>query len=170
MKRLVAGLLFVASPSLAQVAQNTSPVTTPTIQASQYVSGNSLGGLQKISWYRTPGAASGIVDQVAVFMKTTATPAITFYIYKGNPTHTTCTDQVAFAQGDEPLLATAPFTVTPSASTGTTHTSVTQTIVFSIRNVDSPVTNNIYVCAVDGTTFTPASASDFTFSVSGVID
>ena len=165
MRRLLFALLLISSPALA--GKGVSVTMTPTISNSSYSSTFSIGGLIKVPFFMNPGLAGGTVNQVMLHWSGTETVAVTFYIWKGLPTHSTCNNLSPIIQLDDALLATAPFTLTAAAPAGTTHTSVSAPVVFSVRNADATV--NLYVCAVAGAAFTPALA-DFNFTISGIAD
>jgi hypothetical protein len=166
-----AGLLLTAAPSLAY---DDSKSVTPTVQNAAYASGNSLGGLQTVSFFRlnAPNVAGGVLDAILLASKGGATVAVTFYIFDKAPTATTCTDKTAFAFGgaDVDKLAVAPFTLTPAVTPGATITSAQLVQATSMRNKDTVPTANLYVCLVAGGAVTPASTTDLVFKLSGAID
>ena len=145
---------------------------TPAVQNLAYSTGNALGPLQTIMFFRSP-AFSGIMDQFGIGSKGGSTVAITVYVFDTLPVNSTCTDKVAFslANADIAKLAMAPFVLTPSVvGSGSTQTFAQLTQTTSVRNQDAPRTANLYVCLVTNGTVTPASTSDLIGKISGLND
>ena len=144
---------------------------TPTVQNASYSSGNAIGGLQTIAFFRTAGG-SGILNNESVWSKGGSTTAITLYIFNANPTSSTCTDKSAFslnAADVAKLITIAPPVLTPAVvGAGTTDTTNSAQTPVSEKNGDSTV--NLYVCAVVGGTVTPASTTDLIFKFAGIQD
>lgn len=144
---------------------------TPTVQNAAYASGNAMGGLQTIAFFSITG--TGIFDQFLITSKGGSTIAMTLYIFDTNPTGSTCTDKSAFslATADVSKLAMAPFVLTPAVvGVGVTTTLAQLSQIGSIGNHDSPQAPNLYICIVAGGTVTPASTSDLSAKISGVVD
>lgn len=148
----------------------TAPVV-PTIQAAAYASGNVIGGKQTVSIFRTTAQPSATLSQFLLGWAGTETVPVTVYLFSRNPTNSTITDKAAFvlAAADAQYLATAPFTLTASASPGSTQTVAAQSLSLSVQNRDSSVTQNLYAVMVVGSSVTPA-VGDLFFSLSGVND
>lgn len=170
--RILAALLAASVSSMA-LAANDGIAVTPVVQNAAYASGNAIGGLQTVPFFRSAYLTpSGVLDAIEVISKGGSTTAITFYIFDTLPSATTCTDKSAFALGaaDLPSLAVQPFTLTPAATTGTTVSSAQLVQATSIANQDNPRGRVMYVCPVVGGTVTPASTSDLIFKYSGAMD
>ena len=167
--------LFLPTLALAQVetSQDFDVSLTPVVQNAAYSSGNAIGGLQTITPFRTVNP-TGILNNISVWSKGGSTTAITFYIFKANPSASTCIDKTAFVLGTadiSKLVVTIPPVLTPAiVGVGTTATAASQQSPISVRNRDSPSTNQLYICPVYGGTVTPASVSDLVFSYAGVRD
>lgn len=153
---------------------NISVSSTPTVQNASYSSGNAIGGLQTIAFFRTTAQPSGILNNVLISSQGGSTTAITLYIFNANPSASTCTDKSAFALNSadvSKLIATTPPILTPAVvGVGTTVTMASQQLPISVKNTDGTATVNLYVCAVVGGTVTPASTSDLVFKFAGVQD
>lgn len=153
---------------------DTAVSVTPTVQAAQYVSGNAIGGLQTVAFFRTTTQPSGILNNIRVASQGGSTTALTLYIFNANPSASTCTDKVAFvlaAADTSKLIATIPPVLTPALiGVGTTVTMASQQQPVSVKNTDSPATVNLYVCAVYGGTVTPAGTADLVFKFAGIQD
>lgn len=147
---------------------------TPTVQNAAYSSGNAIGGLQTIAFFRTIAQPTGILNNVLVSSKGGSTTAITLYIFEANPTASTCTDKSAFslnAADVSKLITTIPIVLTPAViGAGATATFASQQSAISIRNTDSTTALNFYVCAVVGGSVTPASTTDLVFKFAGIQD
>jgi hypothetical protein len=171
MLRALAAALFALLFSLLPcAATNNSVSVTPVLQTAAYASGNSMGGLQTVSFFRSTATYDGVLDGVWLASQGGATTAITFYIFDKLPIATTCTDKAAFSMGavDVDKLAMAPFSLTPSTSTGTTVTTAQIVQAISIRNKDTYPGANLYVCLVAGGAVTPGTTSDIVFKLLGV--
>lgn len=145
---------------------------TPTVQNASYASGNAIGGLQTIAFFRSSTQPSGILNNESIWSKGGSTTAITEYIFNANPTSSTCTDKSAFSLNSadvSKLITIIPPVLTPAVvGAGTTDTTASQQTPVSIKNGDS--TLNLYVCAVVGGTVTPASTTDLVFNFAGIQD
>jgi len=145
---------------------------TPTVQNAAYSSGNAIGGLQTISFFRSASQPSGILNNIAVWSKGGSTTAITLYIFTANPSASTCTDRVAFSLNSADvakLAATIAPVLTPAVvGSGTAVTSASQQSPIAIKNTEGAL--NIYVCAVVGGSVTPASTTDLVFKFAGIQD
>lgn len=181
LKRIILLFALLLAPSLAFAQSNVrisaydfSVSSTPTVQNASYSSGNAIGGLQTIQFFRVPSQPTGILNNVSVASKGGATTAITLYIFQANPTGTTCTDKSAFSLGAADvakLITTLPIVLTPAViGAGATVTFASQQLPVSIRNTDSPVLLNFYVCAVVGGTVTPGTTTDLVFEFAGLQD
>jgi hypothetical protein len=171
----IAAVLAAALMASTAMAGNDGVAVTPTIQTASYSSGNAIGGLQQVPFFRSVYLThSGVLDAVQLMSKSGATTPITFYIFDTQPsTSTPCTDKSAFtlAAADVPLLAVQPFTLTPAATTGTTVSSAQLVQAVSVANQDgNGGTRLLYVCMVVGGTVTPPSTSDLVFKLSGALD
>ncbi|SIO38592.1 hypothetical protein SAMN05443247_04697 [Bradyrhizobium erythrophlei] len=166
--------LDVALMASAALAANDGVSTTPTIQTAAYSSGNAIGGLQTVPFFRSAYLSpSGVLDEVDLTSNCGSTIPITFYIFDTNPTATTCTDKSAFSLGaaDVAKLAVQPFTLTPAATTGTSVASAQLVQATSVANQDTPAKGRVlYVCLVVGGSVTPASTTDLQFKLSGAFD
>jgi hypothetical protein len=171
-----------ANAVTVQGAAGATPIVTstdvavyvaPTIQNAAYASGNAVGALQSVSVFRTTNQPSGVLNALLLAWKGTETTPLTFFVFDTNPTGSTCTDKTAFslATADIPKLALAPFTLTAAApAVGTTSTYAQSSFSpVSVKNQDSGATQNLYICAVSGGSFTPA-VGDLTYKVSVVND
>lgn len=151
-----------------------SVANTPTVQNAAYSSGNAIGGLQTIAFFRTVQQPTGILQNVSVASKGGSTTAITLYIFEANPTATTCTDKSAFSLGAadvSKLITTIPIVLTPAVvGAGASVTFASQQLPVSVRNSDSATGLSFYACAVVGGSVTPASTTDLVFKFAGIQD
>ena len=162
--------LVCTSASAQFVGSDIGVAFTPTVQNAAYASGNAMGGLQTIPFFRI---SSGVFDNFQITSKGGSTTAMTIYIFDTNPVSSTCTDKSAFSLGaaDVSKLAMVPFVLTPAvAGSGTTATVAQQTQAISMQNRDNPFTGNLYVCIVANGAVTPASTTDLVGKISGVLD
>jgi hypothetical protein len=143
----------------------------PTIQAAAYSSGNAIGGLQTVAFFRTATQPGATLDQFALEWAGGETVATTVYLFNKNPMSSTCTDKTGFslAATDAKQLVTPPFALTAAASAGATQTFASQALAVSAKNLDSTATANLYVCLVVGGAVTPA-VGDLSLTISGVLD
>ncbi len=151
---------------------NVGVAFTPTVQNASYSSGNSLGGLQTIAFFRSTAQPSGIFDNFLITSKGGSTVAMTVYIFDTNPSGSTCTDKSAFslAVADVAKLAMAPFVLTPAiVGAGTTATTAQLAQNASVKNGDG-ANVSLYVCLVANGTVTPGSTTDLVGKISGAID
>ena len=157
--------------SLGSFNQNHSALVTPTLTNSAYASGNGMGGFQTVAWFRAGSNFSGMLTQVAVQWGGTETVAVTFYIFDKAIGSSTCGDKAAVSllAADLQNLVTAPFTISAVAPVGTTLTQASVPFSISMQNHDTSPGQNLYVCAVSGGVFTPAT-TDFSFTISGIQD
>jgi hypothetical protein len=171
---ITAALLSTAAQAQQRIPNNNfdaSVLVQPTIQAAAYVSGNAIGSLQTVPVFRLVATPSGIMDGWVLRWKGTEVAPVTFYVLDAAPTvGTTCADKTAFVLGaaDIPHLVLPPFTLTAAApAVGTTATSASASFTpISISNKDTPTTTqNLYVCAVSGGSFTPA-VGDLSYGIS----
>jgi hypothetical protein len=94
-----------------ETGSNLLPVTVAqTVTASSaYTSGNAVGGLMtvasavRVSGALGAGGTSGFVQGVTINAKSAQSSLVDIFLFKANPTGSTCTDKTAFA------LATADF-------------------------------------------------------------
>lgn len=136
---------------------------TMTVQNAAYSAGNAMDNLKIVPAFAQASGNSGIFNSFQVVSKGGSTVAMTIYIFRANPTASTCTDKNAFTLGaaDIPKLAMMPFVITPAVvGSGTTASSAQLNQVSSLQNIDSPPTANLYVCTVANATVTPASTTD----------
>jgi hypothetical protein len=169
----IAMLAGIFAPASAQVVGYDGAVSfTPTVQNAAYSSGNAMGGLQTVKFFRPP-QYSGIFTSFQITSKGGSTAAMTVYVFDTNPSSSTCTDKSAFslANADISKLAMQPFVLTPAVvGAGTTATTAQQVQVVSMINQDSTRTPNLYVCIVAGASVTPASTSDLVAKITGALD
>ena len=169
----IAALAAALIPAAPSRAADDGVATTPTIQAAPYASGNSLGGLQTVPFFRNAYLSdSGVLDLIALRSASGATAPIAFYIFDTLPVATTCADKTAFALGaaDIPKLALQPFVLTPAAVTGASYTDAQLVQVQSVKNQDTPNGRVLYVCLVLNAATTPPSTTDITFKLSGFVN
>ena len=163
----------ILNSSIQVGGYNAGVAFTPTVQNAAYSSGNAMGGLQTVSFFRSTTQPSGIFDNFSIASKGGATVAMTIYIFDTNPTASTCTDKSAFAlnSADASKLAMTPFVLTPAViGAGTTETFAQLTQSVSVKNQDGTATANLYVCIVAGGSVTPATTSDLVAKISGALD
>jgi Flp pilus assembly pilin Flp len=149
----------------------TSPVV-PTIQAAAYSAGYVIGGKQTLTnFFRNTTQPSATLSQFLLGWGGTEAVSVAVYLFSRNPTNSTITDKAAFvlAAADAQYLVTAPFTLTASASPGSTQTFAAQSLSLSTQNLDASVSRNLYAVLVVGSAVTPA-VGDLFFSISGVQD
>lgn len=172
-------ILFGAHSAFAQTYVRSggfdmSIASTPTVQNAAYSSGNAIGGLQTIAFFRTIQQPTGILNNISVASKGGSTTAMTLYIFEANPTGSTCTDKSAFALAAADvakLVTTIPVVLTPAVvGAGATVTFASQQLPLSVRNSETAVALNFYVCAVVGGSVTPASTTDLVFKFAGIQD
>jgi hypothetical protein len=73
--------LFAVCMSSAALAGNDGIAVTPVVQNAAYASGNAIGGLQTVPFFRSAYLTpSGVLDAVEVISNGGSTTAITFYI------------------------------------------------------------------------------------------
>ena len=157
--------------SVGSYSLNNSIVTTPTIQNGAYASGNGVGGFQTVAFFRASSNFSGLLTQYEVMWAGTETTGLTVYIFNKAIATSTCGDKaaVSLTAADLTNLATAPFTLTAAATTGTTQTFASQPFAISMQNKDASPGQNLYICMVSNGTFTPA-VGDLRFTISGIVD
>ena len=147
---------------------------TPTVQNAAYSSGNAIGCLQSIKFFRSITQATGLLNNISVSSAGGATTAITLYIFNANPTASTTTDKVAFslaAADRSKLITNNPIVLTPAViGVGSTVTFASSQMPIAVINADSPVTTLLYACAVVGGSVTPASTTDLIFTYAGLQD
>lgn len=184
MRNFLAALLLVLASGSAALAQvdsrgnvggyDQSLANTPVVQALAYSSGNAIGGLQTVQFFRTLFPPSGILNNISVASKGGSTTAMTIYVFQASPSASTCTDRAAFvlnAADVSKLVAAVPVVLTPAVvGAGATVTFASSQIPISVRNIDTTPTRNLYVCAVVGGAVTPASVADLVFTFGGVQD
>lgn len=172
-------ILFGASAAWAQSSVRISAYditvpSTPTVQNASYSSGNAIGGLQTIQFFRAQATPTGILNNVSVASKGGSTTALTIYIFQGNPTGTTCTDKSAFSLGAADvakLISAIPIVLTPAVvGVGASVTFASQQLPVAVANLENPATLNLYVCAVYGGTVTPSTTTDLVFEFAGIRD
>ena len=174
MKLALAALL--CSTALANAAQtggydNGIPFT-PTITATTYSSGQSMGGLQTVQVFRTTTYTAWIFDNFQLTSKGGNTGAMTVYTYDTKPIGT-CTDTQAFVENAADIAKRfmAPFVLTPAVvGAGASSATGQLTQVVSGQNHDSPQTQNLYICIVAGASITAGSTSDLVGKISGAQD
>lgn len=145
--------------------------STPTVQNAAYSASNAIGGWQQITAFRTSTNPSGVLNYIQAISKGGSTVALTVYGFNKSSAalSSTCTDKSAFSLAAADLssmLPGFPIVLTPVVSQGTTITSASQSILTSVKNTDSPLTQNLTFCAVVGGSVTPASTSDLVFNFS----
>ena len=157
--------------SVGSYSLNNSVETSPTLTASAYASGNGVGGFQTVAFFRAASNFSGLLTQVEVMWSGTETTGLTFYIFNKTIATSTCGDKaaVSLTAADLTNLATPPFTLTASATTGTTQTFASQPFAISMQNKDTSPGQNLYVCMVSNGVFTPGT-TDLRFTISGIVD
>ena len=131
----------------------------PTVQAAQYVSGNSIGGLLKVTIER------GILTDFTIDSASGQTPTITAYLFGSMPqgVGTNITDKAAMmlAESDVNRLICAPIALTLAAPTGSSATFASvANLGLPFHNVDGSLAPSLlYVVLISGSTFTPGSVS-----------
>ncbi len=162
------------SGSVSAGGFDVSVTVVPTVQNASYSSGNVIGGLMTIPFFRRPAQPSGILNNVSVASLGGSTTAITLYIFGANPTASTITDKSAFslaAADVQKLIATIPIVLTPAViGAGTTVTFASQQLPVAVQNSEVATTLNLYAVAVVGGTVTPATTSDLIFKFAGIQD
>lgn len=155
-KAALALALLATSGAHAQNSLNTgsAPVQTATPANSSHAAGVSVGGLFTFPEARVPGG-SGLATQFTWISTGGAVVTYQVKLWDVSPTHTTCTDNTAFAGStvDDQHLITPPFTVTAAAPTNTTgdtktYASFSWSPPLSWRNQDATRTNNVYGCVI----------------------
>lgn len=144
----------------------------PTIQAAGYAQGQALGALQTFpNVFRQPGS-TGIMNNQGVTSKGGITTSVALYVFKANPTASTCNDKSAFVLGvaDIPkLIATIPTVLSP-AVVGPLATPTTAYFQQPISMQNTENSTNLYLCAVAGAAVTPLSTTDLQFNLAGLKD
>ena len=164
---LASAFSVLAIPACAQSLGNVGgfdsgslPIQTATPNGSSHAAGSSVGGLFKIPVARTLGG--GALPIRFIWISTGgAVTQLLVRLWDINPTHSTCTDQTAYAASitDDQHLVTIPFSFTPAAPSNTTGDAKTYaeqdfTPPLSIRNQDSTQTQYVYACVVTTATDT----------------
>lgn len=168
MKKLLALLLFLASPAMADQLYDASIAVPMTVTAASYIASKSLGGLYTVPVFRS-GLSGARLQWASVRSSSGVTPAVTIYVFSANPTGSTCTDTTTFvlaAADVTKLVYTASVTLAaPQGSTPTVGTTA-MNLGLSFNNTDATQTTKAYVCVVVGVGgVTPASTTDFSFSL-----
>lgn len=162
------------SGSVSAGGFNVSATVIPGVQNAAYSSGNVIGGLMTVPFFRKPAQPSAILNNVSVASLGGSTTAITLYIFGANPTASTITDKSAFslaAADVAKLIATIPIVLTPAVvGAGTTATFASQQLAVAVQNTDSTPALNLYVVAVVGGSVTPATTTDLIFKFAGLQD
>lgn len=145
----------------------------PTVTASAYAAGQSLGGLQTVSVGST-NSLTGVLNLFGVESKGGSTVQLDVYIWDTNPSNTTCTNLANFvvSQTDNQHLITGkPISVTPALAAGAqdTHTYASATAL-SANFANGSTNTNLYVCVLAHAAVTPASTTDLRFQLTGSKD
>ena len=140
---------------------------SPTVQAAAYAQGAAIGNLATLAAFRLAAQPSGILGGLAFTWVDGQVIAVTEYVFRANPTSSTCTDKSAFVlnAADLPKLVLA-VALTPVVQQNETAASAFQQLAFPISNGDSPAGTNLYVCTVANAAVTPGSTTDVVEMVS----
>ena len=154
----------VPPPNLTVGFDSGAVSATQTPANASHTAGQAVGNLFSIPVARSAGG-SGRIDSVNGKSVGGITAQLVVRMWQKNPTSTTCTDNANFvgSDTDDANLVTPPFAVTPAAPTVTTGDAATYWSLIgqalSYRNVDATPSQNIYVCVVTATTFTPTASA-----------
>lgn len=172
MKRLLALALALASllagPALAYPIQTVgSQITTQTAvqtvtASSAYASGNAVGGLMTLASATASNGSGGLLQSVIQYTKSAQTASIDVFVFKANPSSSTCTDKTAFslaAADFDKVIGVAHISDWTSAGTPSVGQSQSLAIPFSLASGTA-----LYACAVTRGTPTYASTSDSEFA------
>ncbi len=169
----IAALLLGAALSSAQAANfggyDNGIAFTPTLTATTYTSGQSMGGLITVQVFRTSTILSWIFDAFQITSKTGVTTApLTFYTYDTKPS-VPCVDTSSYSENTADIAKRfmAPFTLTPATAVGASSATAQLLQVVSGQNHDSPQTQNLYICIVAGGSYVSPSTSDLIGKISG---
>lgn len=168
-----ASLLLICPASAQNYGVDQSVSIVPVLQTASYSSGNAMGGLQSVNFFRSDANPTGIFDNFFIASQGGATTTLTIYIFDTQPSATACVDKQAInlATTDVSKLAMAPFTLTPAVvGVGTTVSNAQQNQTISIRNHDTTPTVKVYVCIGAGGSVTPGTTTDLVAKISGVVD
>ena len=146
----------------------TSPAQTATPANASHPAGQSVGGLFSVPLARANGGG-GQLEQITFMSVGGDTPTLLVRVWDRKPTSGSfaCADNAAYVAGsttDDSHLLTPPFTVTlvaPTTATGDakTYGYAVFSPPLSFKNQDSATTQDLYVCALATSTFTPAAAA-----------
>lgn len=149
------------------------PVTvTATPSSSSHAAGVSVGGLLSVPLARTNGG-SGIITGLSWKSVGGFAGSLVLRVWVKKPVNTTCTDNVNFAGSDvdDAFLITIPFSITTSAPLNTTGDASTYGtaagLSFDYKNLDAPLTQMVYVCAVTNATDTADENNTVRITLSG---
>lgn len=156
---------------LGEVGGNVIPITVAqTVTASSaYTSGNAVGGLitlanaVRVSGSLGASGTSGLIQDVAVNMKSAQTGQIDLFFFKANPSGSTCTDKTAF------VLATADFDKVIGVAHIVDWTAGNVASVGQLSNYAKffglSSATSLYACAVTRSTPTFTATSDLSLTV-----
>jgi hypothetical protein len=101
MKRIIALILLLASPALAQSHLQTRFLTVgPTVTAGAYASGQDVGGKQTLTALTCPQTFTGILVSAQLIDQAKNGTAYDLVFFSGNPTGTTFTDNATLDIAD----------------------------------------------------------------------
>jgi len=132
-------------------------ISTPTVQAAAYSSGNCVGGFNSVTFQGT--GPINLLNDVRLVSQGGGTETLTVYVFDQNPSGSTCTDKSTFtlATGDTAKLLIAPFALTLAAPTGATQSFASNPNLARIPHSGS---TTLWYALVAGGTFTPGSTTD----------
>lgn len=161
----LSGSLSVGGLEFAQSA-------IPAVQNAAYAAGQAIGGLQAISIGSTNGL-SGILTQIQVASKGGSTVGVIAYVWSKSPASTTCTDKANFVvnQTDNQFLVVPPQLITPALAVSAQDATTYGSSANLVGNFNNGSTNtNLYVCVLAAAAVTPATTTDYRFTVQGIKD
>lgn len=144
----------------------------PAVQTAAYAGGQAIGGLQAISIGSTNGL-SGILTQIQVASKGGSTVGVVAYVWSKSPASTTCTDKANFVvnQTDNQFLVVPPQLITPALAVSAQDATTYGSSANLVGNFNNGSTNtNLYVCVLAAAAVTPATTTDYRFTVQGIKD
>lgn len=161
--------LSFSAPALAVVPINTvggyivtQTIAPPVTASSAYASGNAVGTLMLMPTATRETGGSALVQSALVYSKSAQTAQVDLFLFKSNPTASTCADKTAFslaAADFDKVVGVIHVTDWTSAGTPSVGQGQTQALPFALASGTA-----MYACAVTRGTPTFSSTSDVEFA------
>lgn len=155
-------IVLAAVAARAQTAGDDSVPIPLNVKTSAYTIGEAMNGLIAVPALRAVAPPSGMVNSLGVSSLSGANAAFAIYVFDTAPAAGACVDQQSLSlSASDRLKVVAVVSVTLAAQTGTSASwGQAANLALSVKNQDSPAAQNLYLCLVTGTGFTPASTND----------